>query len=104
MAQLSGSSVVRQMVRVWARLVAAVVQHWLMVGGVWGDATKSLHKVSEAVRAFAGRLAAALSDDSALRRVLVEIVAVLAKTCRRDKRSRAGTFELLNDITLLDFC
>src|SRR5713226_7541028 len=38
-AELSGSTVVRQMVRVWSRLVAVVVQHWLTVGSVWGDPT-----------------------------------------------------------------
>jgi len=103
-AELSGSTVVRQMVRVWSRLLAVVVQHWLTVGCVWGDATKSLYKVYEAVRDFAGRLAAALDDESELERVLIDMAAIFTKTCRRDKRSKAGTFELLNDIELLDFC
>jgi hypothetical protein len=56
-AELSGSTVVRQMVRVWSRLLAAVVQHWLVISSVWGNPTKSLSKVYEAVRDFAGRLA-----------------------------------------------
>jgi hypothetical protein len=103
-AELSGSTVVRQMVRVWARLSAAVVQHWLTVGSVWGDPSKSLHKVYEAVRAFVGRLAASLDCQTDLERVLADIRATLRKTCRRDKRSKAGTFELLNDVELLDFC
>lgn len=103
-AELSGSSVTRQMARVWARLMAVVVQHWLSVGSVWSDATKSLHKVYEAVREFAGRLAATLDSAPDLQRVLDDINATLAKTCRRDKRSKAGTFELLNDVELLDLC
>ena len=103
-AELSGSTVVRQMVRVWSRLLAVVVQHWLTVGSVWGNAAKSLHKVNEAVRDFASRLAAALDCEADLERVLREMSATLAKTCRRDKRSKAGTFELLNDVELLDFC
>ncbi len=103
-AQLSGSTVVRQMVRVWARLSVAVVQHWLTVGSVWGDPSKSLHKVYEAVRAFAGRLAASLDCQADLERVLADMCATFAKTCRRDKRSKAGTFELLNNVELLDFC
>jgi hypothetical protein len=103
-AELSGSTVVRQMVRVWSRLLAVVVQHWLTVGSVWGDATKSLHKVYEAVRDFAGRLAAALDCATDLERVLQEMSATFTKTCRRDKRSKAGTFELLNNVELLDFC
>lgn len=102
-AELSGSTVVRQMVRVWSRLVAAVVQHWLTVGSVWGDPTRSLHKVYEAVRTFVGRLAAALDCVTALERLFTDMSQTFAKTCRRDKRSKAGTFELLNDVGLLDF-
>jgi hypothetical protein len=102
-AQLRGSTVVRQMVRVWARLVAAVVQHWLMVGTIWGDPSRSLDKAWQAVRRFVGRLAAALDDRPALERVLAAMRETLTKTCRRDKRSKAGTFELLNDVDLLDF-
>lgn len=103
-AELSGSTVVRQMVRVWSRLLAVLVQHWLVIAVVWGDPTKSLSKTYEAVRAFAGRLAAALTGSTDLACILSDICMVLAKTCRRDKRSKPGTFELLKDVELLDFC
>jgi hypothetical protein len=103
-AVLSGSTEVRQMVRVWSRLLAALVQHWLVVASAWGDATKSLSKVCEAVRAFGGRLAAALNRGHELQRVLADLCQVIGKTCRRNKRSKPGTFELLNDVNLLDFC
>ena len=103
MAVLKGSTDDRQMVGVWGRLLAAVVQHWLVVGA-WGDPTKSLSKVCEAVRAFVGRLAAALDHLPELERVLGDFCAVVAKTCRRNKRSKPGTFELLNNVELLDFC
>lgn len=102
-AELSGSTVVRQMVRVWSRLTAAVVQHWLMVGTIWGNPSRSLDKVWQAVSRFVGRLAAALDCPIELQRVFVDMRQTFAKTCRRDKRSKAGTFELLNDVQLLDF-
>ncbi len=102
-AVLRGSTEVRQMVGLWARLIAALVQHWLVIGTAWGDARKSLSKVSEALRDFVGRIAASLDRPSALERVLADLAAVVAKTCRRDKRSKPGTFELLNDVSLLDF-
>lgn len=102
-AVLRGSTVVRQMVGVWSRLLAALVQHWLVIGTVWGDPTKSLNKVSEAIRAFVGRLAAAWNRRADLQRVLGDLAALTIKTCRRDHRSKPGTFELLNDINLLDF-
>jgi hypothetical protein len=103
-AVLKGSTDVRQMVGVWARMLAAVVQHWLVIGSAWGDPTKSLSKVCEAIRAFVGRLAAALNRLPELERVLADLCAVVAKTCRRNKRSKPGTFELLNNVELLDFC
>ena len=40
-AKLSGSTEVRQLVRVWARLLAALVQHWLVLAVSWGDPTQS---------------------------------------------------------------
>jgi hypothetical protein len=103
-AALHGSTEVRQMVRVWSRLLAALVQHWLVIASVWGDPTKSLSKACEAVRSFAVRLAASLSCPKELRQVLCDVCRVLAKTCQRNKRSKAGTFELLNNADLLDFC
>jgi hypothetical protein len=102
-AVLKGSTVVRQMVGVWSRLLAALVQHWLVIGSVWGDPTKSLSKACEALRNFVGRLAASIDKQGELDRALAHASAAMAKTCRRNKRSKPGTFELLNDVSLLDF-
>jgi hypothetical protein len=102
-AVLCGSTSVRQQVRLWARLIAAVLQHWLVVATAWGNPTKSLAKVCEAVRNFAERLASALANRKGLRAVLRQIETVVAKTCRRNRRTRPGTFELLNDPGRLDF-
>ena len=102
-AVLKGSTVVRQMVGVWSRLLAALVQHWLVVASAWGDPTKSLSKVCEATRKFVGRLAAGMDKLSDLEQVLADLGTVLARTCRRNKRSKPGTFELLNDVSLLEF-
>ena len=91
------------MAGVWSRLLAALVQHWLVLAGVWGDPTKSLSKACEAVRAFAARLAASLGRAAELQRVLTDLARALASTCRRNRRSKAGTFELLNDVARLDY-
>ena len=102
-AMLSGSTDVRKMVRLWARLIMSLVQHWLMIAGVWGDPTKSLSKASQAIRDFAGRLAASLKKGLGLEQVISDLCAVLRKTCQRNKRSKPGTFEMLNDARQLDF-
>ena len=100
---LRGATVVRQMVGVWSRLLAALVQHWLVIDWVWHDPTLSLAKACEAIREFIGRLAASLDQRSALQAVLDDMALAVAKTCHRNKRSKPGTFELLNDVSLLDF-
>ena len=102
-AVLRGSTDVRKMVGVWARLLAALVQHWLMIASAWGDPTKSLSKVCEAIRGFANQLATFMDQPWALKGVLADLCRVVAKTCRRNKRSKTGTFELLNDVRLLNF-
>ena len=103
-ADLSGSTVERKMIRIWSRLLAVVIQHWLVVASVQGDPTKSLTKAYEAVRDFAGRLASALFRPDELARVLTDLCNAVAKTCRRNPRSKPGTNELLNNPELLDFC
>jgi hypothetical protein len=102
-AVLSGSTAVRQMVRVWARLIGAVIQHWLLLASAWGDPSKSWGKVCEAVRPFIGRIAAGLPQWPELARALTDLCAAIAKTCRRNQRTKPGTLELLNDSRLLDF-
>ena len=101
--ELSGSTSVRQMVRVGARLLAAVVQHWLVVAGAWGDPTRSWGKAAEAVRTFVGRLLTSLDEASTLEAVLEDVIRVVGATCRRNRRTKPGTVELLNNVKLLDF-
>ncbi|MCI0705760.1 MAG: IS4 family transposase [Planctomycetia bacterium] len=103
-ATLDGSSEVRQVIRVWARLLAVLVQHWLLVSTVWGDATKSVDKLCQAVRLFVSRLLGSLDRPAELVRQLGELSALVAKTCRRNRRAKPGTFELLNAPSHLDYC
>ena len=73
------------------------------LGSVWGDPSKSWTKVCHAIRAFAGQLAANLGNASALEQVIAKMCKIFTKTCNRNKRSKPGTMELLNDISLLNF-
>jgi hypothetical protein len=103
-AQLDGSTEVRQMIRVWGRLLAVVVQHWLMVGTAWGNPAASAVKACEAIRLFVGRLLGGLSRSlEELLCTLGDLAQVVSKTCKRNRRRKPGTFELLNNVDLLDF-
>jgi hypothetical protein len=103
-ADRSGATVERRMVRLWSRLLAVLVQHWLRIAGVWGDPTKSLSKAAEAVRALVSRLVATVADAARLQQVRSERRDVYRHTGRRGPRTKPGTFELLNDIERLEFC
>lgn len=102
-AALTGSTDVRTMVSVWSRLIACLVQHWLLVATVWGDPRKSLDKAAMIIRDFANQIATNLWRFDTLIHTLTLLNAAIVKTCSRNKRKKPGTFELLNDPRLLDF-
>ena len=102
-AEWSGSTEVRPMVRVWSRLLAALVQHGLMATCARGNPKKSLSKVFEAIRPFASRIAASLTRPEERTRAIDDLCRVLGKTCQRNPRKKPGTFELLNDRERLEY-
>ena len=102
-AESDGSCDVRQLIRAWSRLLAVLVEHWLMVGSAWGDARISAWKACTALRGLVSRVVAALDRLNELERVLEDLSRVIARTCRRNRRKKLGTFELLNDPSRLDF-
>ena len=102
-AALIGSTDVRKMVGVWSRLLACVIQHWLLVTLAWGDVRISLDKAGKFIRDSANRIPAALNQSLDLIQVLMDITKCIEKACRRNKRKKPGTFELLNNPELLEF-
>jgi hypothetical protein len=102
-AELTGSTVPRQMVRLWARLLAVLIQHWLLVSSTWGDARYSLAKVCRAIRRHAMLLAAALSDPAKLEAAIENFCLAIRTTAKMNKRKNPSTFQLLNDPALLSY-
>ena len=100
---LSGSTDARKMARMWARLLAVVVQHWLVIASVWGDPRCSLKKAYDGVRKFGILLAATVKLESCLCEAIERIVATMQSTARQNKRKRPSTFELLNHPEKLDY-
>jgi hypothetical protein len=102
-AEMTGSTVIRRLVRFWSRLLAMLVQHWVMQAGAWGDRRCSLPKAWEAIREHATHLASARGAAERLAEEIALVGRILEKTARRDKRKQPGTFELLNDPRLPGF-
>jgi Transposase DDE domain len=102
-AEMIGATVVRQLVGLWSRLLAVLVQHWMLQAGGWGDVRCSHHKAWGVIRDQATHLAKARGCLDELARAIDEVRHLLAKAARRDKRKQPGTFELLNDPSLLGY-
>jgi hypothetical protein len=100
LAEMTGSTVVRRLVRFWSRLLAILIQHRVLQATAWGDCRCSLSKAWEAIREQATHLASACRHEERLAEEIALIGSILETTARLDKRKQPGTFELLNDPTL----
>ena len=102
-AELKGSSVPRQMARLWSRLIGVLLEQWLLLTSVWGDIRHSLAKASQAIRRHALFLAAALENTTKLQTAIETLCRAVRVTPRQNKRRRPSTFELLNNPSLLEY-
>lgn len=100
--QLGESSVTRQIVKLWARLLAAVLQQWLQVN-LWGTAQISLKKSWDAIASFAMQLACVAFTPGQLRRTVIQIYEIITLTVRQNTRKKASTLELLHDPSKLPY-
>ncbi len=92
----------RILCEVFAKLLAMVVQHWLLLVGCWTYPDRSLVKAAQTVRAFALALACALHAPPALEAALADIQRCLAAGCRLNRRKKKpNTYQVLLDPVLL---
>jgi hypothetical protein len=101
--ELKGATLVRQIAQLWLRLLAVVVEHWVVLTAGWGDARLSLTKASQLVRRHAVLLTTVVGHQDQLQKVLQTISRVIRATARQNKRKRPSTFELLHNPALLDY-
>jgi hypothetical protein len=91
----------RVLCEVYAKLLAMVVQHWLLLTGCWAYPDRSLVKAAQTVRQHAMHLASALACSAALGTAITVIHRCLAAGCRLNRRKKKpNTYQLLLDPTL----
>jgi hypothetical protein len=77
--------------RVWcefyAKLLALLIQHWVMVVGCWQRLDRSLHRATQVIRKRAFCLLDTLTDLPGLIRCLQHTAQVMTTTCRLSKRA-----------------
>jgi hypothetical protein len=86
----------RILCELYAKLIALVLQHWLLLLGCWEYPNRSLPKAAHLVRAHTTALAAAFARPALLRATLATLGRCLAAAGRIGKRRTApATFQLL---------
>ena len=86
----------RILCEVYAKLVAMVIQHWVLLVSCWSYPDRSLVKGAQTVRSYAIMLATALAGLIQLQVVVAYIARCLASGCRMNRRKRQpNTYQLL---------
>jgi hypothetical protein len=86
----------RRLCEVYAKLVAMVVQHWVLVVGCWQFPERSLVKAAQVVRDHAPELSCARARLDRLNEVVATIQQVLRRTARMNTRKKhPNTYQLL---------
>jgi Transposase DDE domain len=86
----------RILTEVYAKLLAMLIQHWVLVVGGWREADKSLMKASKGIQLLALHLAAAMGSAKALKEAIKLIGRCMARRCRVEKRKKMpSSFQLL---------
>jgi hypothetical protein len=82
----------RILCEIYAKLLAMMVQHWLLIVGCWSEPHRSLVKASLAVRLLAPTIAMTLRGPVTLHDALLATTAAMARaklnTCKRPSTSR----------------
>ena len=86
----------RILCEVYAKLVAVIIQHWVLLVSCWSYPDRSLMKGAQTVRSYATMLATALAGVIQLQVVLEQIARCIASGCRINRRKgRPSTYQLL---------
>lgn len=81
---------------VYAKLLAMVVQHWVLLTGCWAYPDRSLAKAAQTIRHHALHLASALACPALLSAAIGVIHRCLAAGCRLNRRkTMPNTYQLL---------
>ena len=88
----------RVLCELYAKLVAMVVQHWVLLVSGWEHVDRSLVKMAQTVRRCAWELAKAVGRRLEVRRIIHELRTIFGTCCRVDRRKKhpATCHRLLN--------
>jgi Transposase DDE domain len=97
-------SPVKRMALFWAKLIAVILQHWLLLTSTWADPRRSHWKAAQFVRQWIDMVIATLGNLDGLIDVLERMTAAMGKVARKKIQQRCPSlFQLLFDPELLEW-
>ena len=88
---------------IYAKLIAAIAQHWILLAATWSDGRRSLMKAAVDLREWITTIGEALDDPERLAQVLSRVAQTLSGARVERRRKRPSNFQLLEDQELLDW-
>lgn len=90
----------RVLCELYAKLVAMIIQHWLLLVSCWSYPDRSLLKAAQTVRSYATMLTCAMGGLIALDVVIAHMAGCIAAGCRMNTRkSHPNTYQLLLNLS-----
>ena len=87
---------IKAMCQVYAKLIAMVVQHWVVLVSSWEHVDRSLVKVCQTIVKYAWEMAEAVGNRAAVGRIIGKLRTICARGCRMNKRKKhPNTFQRL---------
>ena len=78
----------RVLCELYAKLVAMIVQHWVLLVSGWEHVDRSLVKMAQTIRRYAWELAQAVGRRPQVRRIIAELRLIFRTCCRVDRRKK----------------
>jgi hypothetical protein len=78
----------RILCEVYAKLVALIFQHWMLLASGWANPERSLVKAAQVVRSYAGELASTHRHPDQFVRVMTAMGRVIQRMARMNKRKK----------------
>ncbi len=104
LAMPTGGTAHRQVATMLVRLLAMILQHWLLLASVWRLPQRSLTKAARTIRGFARCLASCAHDAAQLEQLLVTVIAAAARTARvNTRKGKPSHWQLLQNPDLLTY-
>lgn len=99
-----GATAVEAMAVLWAKMLGALLQHWLLLTTSWPDDRRSLLNAARALRDWITPIIAALNDHDQLFRTVAQVQTHLAHAARiQSRKKNPSHFQLIRNPELLSW-